>query len=63
MNRREKQYIPEDAAWVIRIRDISGAVALIGVGILGGFSLTNLRPGWAWLRNRNTSESDLPNRK
>jgi len=63
MTGRKKEYIPEDAAWVIKIRDIAGGVALIGVGILGGFAFINLRPGWAWLRNEDHSESELPSQK
>lgn len=45
-----KSYVPPEAKWVLRVRDVSGAIALIGVGILGGFALTNLRTGWQWMR-------------
>lgn len=51
----KKGYVPEEAAWVVKARDISGIVALIGVGILGGFSFTNLVPGWV---RRNTEPPD-----
>ena len=60
---RKKGYIPEEAAWVLRIRNTAGIIALIGVGILGGFTLTNLQPGWKWLHMEDDAHSDVSNQK
>jgi len=60
---RKKGYIPEEASWVLRIRGISGAIALIGVGILGGFAFTNLRPGWKWIQHEDQSQSSSLSQK
>lgn len=57
----KKGYVQEEATWVVRARDISGIIALVGVGILGGFSLTNLIP--AWLHQDENSGSASPDTK
>ncbi|QSO50480.1 hypothetical protein JZ785_16270 [Alicyclobacillus curvatus] len=39
------------------IRDTAGVVGLIGVGILAGYALLNLRPGWEWTIEQNVEQS------
>lgn len=38
------------------IRDTAGVVGLVGVGILAGYALLNLRPGWEWTQEQNEEE-------
>jgi len=42
---------------VKRIRDIAGIVGVVGVAVLGGFALTNLKPGWEWTQEDRHEEN------
>lgn len=45
---RNEKAVREGGKLARTVRDVAGIVGLIGVGILGGFALLNLRPGWEW---------------
>lgn len=38
------------------IRDTAGVIAVVGVAILGGFALINLKPGWEWTQEDRDEE-------
>lgn len=38
------------------IRDTAGVIGLVGVGILAGYALLNLRPGWEWTQEQNDEQ-------
>lgn len=45
-----------EGRFVRTVRDVSGVVSLIGVGILAGYALLNLRPGWEWTQEQNEEQ-------
>ena len=45
-----------EGRFVRTVRDVSGVIGLIGVGILAGYALLNLRPGWEWTQEQNTEQ-------
>ena len=52
-----KPVMNRNAGRLVRtIRDTAGVIAVIGVAILGGFALTNLKPGWEWTQEDRTAE-------
>ncbi|WDL97872.1 hypothetical protein [Alicyclobacillus sp. ALC3] len=52
-----------EGRFVRTVRDVSGVIGLIGVGILAGYALLNLRPGWEWTQEQNAEQlADEANR-
>lgn len=52
-----KPVMNRNAGRLVRtIRDTAGVIAVIGVAILGGFALTNLKPGWEWTQEDRDEE-------
>lgn len=38
------------------IRDTTGIVALIGVGVLAGYAMLNPKPGWKWTQKQKNKK-------
>ena len=53
----KKTVVYREGKLVRIIRDTAGVVGLIGVGILAGYALLNLRPGWEWTLEQNAEQS------
>lgn len=53
----DKQKMTRKEGKLVRaIRDTAGVIGLIGVGLLAGYALLDLRPGWEWTQEQNEEQ-------
>ncbi|MCF8564958.1 hypothetical protein LLE49_09520 [Alicyclobacillus tolerans] len=51
----QEQTAAQEGAFIRGVRDLAGVLSVLGMAVLTGYAVANLKPGWQW-----TVEAEKP---